>query len=236
MNCILVLPADAIDSNGSFTYTDRRAEHIREILKSQPGDKVVVGRLNGRLGHGTVLSIDKKEVVLKAIFDRDPPPPLPARLIVALPRPKSMRKVVHAATVMGVKQIHFIGTWRVEKSYWQTPWLEKPYLENLLMLGLEQAVDTIMPTIQCHHRFKPFVEDKLAAIIGKSAALVAHPKAETACPRGIDYPVTLIIGPEGGFIPYEVELLEKHGVKPVTIGERILRVEEAIPAILGRLF
>ena len=48
--------------------------------------------------------------------------------------------------------------------------------------------------------------------------------------------MTLAIGPEGGWIPYEVELLQKAGLQPVQLGQRILRVENAVPALLARLF
>jgi len=48
--------------------------------------------------------------------------------------------------------------------------------------------------------------------------------------------VTLVIGPEGGFIPAEVDLLSRSGCRPVNLGERILRVETAVAALTGRLF
>jgi RsmE family RNA methyltransferase len=57
-----------------------------------------------------------------------------------------------------------------------------------------------------------------------------------ACPHDVNCAVTLVIGPEGGFIPFEIELLEKNGFQAVTLGPRILRVENAIPALAGRLF
>jgi len=47
--------------------------------------------------------------------------------------------------------------------------------------------------------------------------------------------LALLIGPEGGFIPYEVELLEKNGCQSFSLGNRILRTETAISYILGRL-
>lgn len=48
--------------------------------------------------------------------------------------------------------------------------------------------------------------------------------------------MTLAIGPEGGWIPYEVELLAKAGLTPVQLGDRILRVETAVTAMLSRIF
>ena len=60
---------------------------------------------------------------------------------------------------------------------------------------------------------------------------------DSPCPVGpLSSPVTLAVGPEGGFIDYEIGKLCEAGFQPVTLGSRILRVETAIPVILGRLF
>ena len=52
---------------------------------------------------------------------------------------------------------------------------------------------------------------------------------------GIPFSITLAVGPEGGFIPSEVELRAAAGMKPVLLVSRILRVEAAVPALLARL-
>ena len=109
-------------------------------------------------------------------------------------------------------------------------------MSEQLILGLEQAKDTVLPEIHLRDRFKPFVEDEIATIIKGTSPLLAHPTADACCPFNVRKPVTLVVGPEGGFIPYEVELLQHYGFKAVTIGDRILRVEYAIPTIIGRLF
>jgi RsmE family RNA methyltransferase len=97
-------------------------------------------------------------------------------------------------------------------------------------------MDTILPEISFKRRFKPFVEDELAAVIKGTLPLLAHPGAAAPCPRNVPGPVTLCLGPEGGFTDYEVEMLEKHGMHPVNIGTRILRTEFAVCALLGKLF
>jgi 16S rRNA (uracil1498-N3)-methyltransferase len=105
-----------------------------------------------------------------------------------------------------------------------------------LILGLEQSRDTVMPEVKFKPRFKPFVEDELPAIMQKTLLLVAHPGAQEACPRGVRGPVTLAVGPEGGFVSYEIEKLVSLGFTPVSLGERVLNVETAVPALISHLF
>lgn len=72
-------------------------------------------------------------------------------------------------------------------------------------------------------RFKPFVEDRLRPSSKAILGLVGHPGHYPPCPRALSEPVTLAIGPEGGWIPYEIDLFGKAGLQPVQLGERILR-------------
>jgi RsmE family RNA methyltransferase len=173
---------------------------------------------------------------MKVCLDQLPPEPLPLTLIFALPRPKTLKKVIHAAVSMGVKKIFIIECWKVDKSYWSSPLLEPGGLDEHIILGLEQGRDTVWPEIQLRRRFKPFVEDELENLIGDSMALAAHPGDSKPCPALVNKAVTLCIGPEGGFTDYEVDMLQKHGFMTVMLGERIMRTEVAIPALIGRLF
>ena len=97
-------------------------------------------------------------------------------------------------------------------------------LEEQLLLGLEQAQDTLMPEIHLRKRFKPFVEDELGEIVkgspgtGGPSDYQRCPARSTAC-----QPVTLAIGPEGGFIPYEVRNCKSSGFESVHLGPRILQ-------------
>ena len=135
----------------------------------------------------------------------------------------------------GVAELHLINSYRVEKSYWQTPALELDTVREYLLLGLEQARATVLPAIHYHRRFKPFVEDQLPGMISDRQALLAHPGDYPPCPRELSKKTLLVIGPEGGFIPYEVEKLRVAGCAVVSLGPRILRVENAVTGILGRL-
>jgi RsmE family RNA methyltransferase len=137
---------------------------------------------------------------------------------------------------MGVKRIILLNSFRVEKSYWQSPVLSEEGIREQLIIGLEQAKDTVLPEVLLRPLFKPFVEDELPGLIEGTLPLVAHPIASSTCPREARQPVVLAIGPEGGFIPYEIEKFVSCGFLPVSMGERILTVESAVPALISKLF
>lgn len=172
---------------------------------------------------------------MEVALDEAPPAPLAVNLVLALPRPKVIKRVLLSVASLGVKRLYFINGFRVEKSYWQSPILSPAGIREALVLGLEQARDTRLPEVILRPLFKPFVEDELPTLIRGTLPLIAHPGASECCPHAAAQPVTLVIGPEGGFIPYELEKLVAVGCRPVQIGARILRVETAIPFILGRL-
>jgi 16S rRNA (uracil1498-N3)-methyltransferase len=235
MNLILLFESDFTEA-GHVVLTGRRVKHMMEVHKAKPDDTLRVGIVNGLVGTGTVLSIDVASCEMEVSCTDKPPKPLPCTLLLAMPRPKVLRRLIECVTVMGVKKIYIMETWRVEKGFWSSPFLAEKVLNEHCVLGLEQACDTIMPEIIIKRRFKPFVEDEVPAIIKNTRAIVAHPDAENPCPHDVKGPLTLAIGPEGGFIPFEVELLKKQGFEDVHFGKRILRVEQVVPAIMGRLF
>jgi len=232
---ILLLKPDQITQQ-TATIGGRQLEHLLTVQRAAVGDSVRVGEVNGLMGQGIIKALSAEQATLEVSLDTPPPSATPVRLILALPRPKMLRRTLQSVTAMGVKEIYLVNSSRVEKSFWQSPFLQPEALEEQMILGLEQARDTLMPKLYMRKRFKPFVEDELEDIIKGSRALVAHPVTEVPCPINCDSAVTLAIGPEGGFIPYEVELLSSIGFEAVHLGPRILRVEVAVPALISRLF
>lgn len=235
MNLILLYPHDFISAH-QVTLTDRRLNHIRQIHNAKPGDSLKVGLLDGSIGTGTITTLSDTQVTLDTHLHLPPPPPLPLTLVLALPRPKMFRRILQSVAALGVKELIILNSYRVDKSYWSTPWLENSKITEQFLLGLEQAVDTRLPRITLKKRFKPFVEDELPALASGQRALIAHPYEALPCPAPELTPTLLAIGPEGGFIPYEVAKLQEAGLTSIHIGQRILRVETAIPALLSRLF
>jgi 16S rRNA (uracil1498-N3)-methyltransferase len=236
MNLILLSKDDFVDGGERVRIGGRRLKHVVDVHRASPGDELFVGLLEGEIGKGRITGLTDEYLEMDVQFGLAPPPALPVALILALPRPKVLKRTLVTASSMGVKKIILINSYRVEKSFWQSPVLIKENIERQLVLGLEQARDTVMPEVIARPLFKPFIEDELPAVIKETNPLLAHPRASAPCPRGIGGRITLAIGPEGGFIPYEIEKFLGCGFLPVHMGERILSVESAVPALLSRLF
>ena len=231
MNLLLLRDEDFL-ADGTARLSGRRLLHAREVLQAAAGDVLRVGRLGGGVGKGLVLRLTEDELVLRCEL-LDPPPARPGvDLLLAIPRPKALRRILPAAASLGVDRIVLCNAARVEKSYFDSKVLAQ--VEELLVLGLEQARDTRLPQVLVRERFRPFVEDELDAVFAEGARLLAHPGAEREPPR-TEGRVVLAIGPEGGWVEFEVALLQARGFIPFQLGPRPLRVEVALPYALGAL-
>lgn len=234
MNIVLLDPRQTESPIWTIS-AKRQLEHLRTHVNVQVGDTLKVGIREGKRYLTEVLSVTEQQIQLQPIHEETVPKKLPVILIVAMPRPKVLRRLVMDSVTLGVEKIILLHSYRVDKSYWQTPFLQQ--LNQYIDLGLEQAGDTIAPKIEVYKRFKPFVEDILPTLIRADyPAYVAHPYVEMKMPAGIQQGCTVVIGPEGGFIPYEIDLLIKNGCQAVSLGNRIIRTETVIPYVLGRLF
>lgn len=232
---ILLFENDFIDGPDKVRIEGRRFKHVMEVHRAKVGDTLAVGLLNDRLGTGCITSVGDHAVEMTIDLAKPAPSPLSVTLLIALPRPKVLRRLIKSCCIMGVKKIVLMNAFRVEKSFWQTPFLSEEHINSQFVLGLEQAKDTIMPEVAFETRFKPFIEDRLPQLITGTTPLLAHPRAPEPCPRRIRGAVTLAIGPEGGFIPYEIDSLLSSGFRLVNIGERILNVETAVPFLVSRV-
>jgi 16S rRNA (uracil1498-N3)-methyltransferase len=235
MNLILLFKEDFMEEN-RVRLTGRRHRHIFSVLGAKIGDELCVGLLNDKVGTGKVVMIDAVSVDLEVELTGVPAMPLPMTLILALPRPQALKRTLICASTLGIKHIVILNCHRVEKSLWQSTTLHENSIRDHLILGLEQAKDTILPNVTLRKLFKIFVEDELPELIKGTIPFVAHPGATHPCPVGVKQPVTFFIGPEGGFIDYEVDKLKKLGFTDVDLGERILKVESVLPFVAGKMF
>lgn len=242
MNLLLVEASEI--RKGRVRLTDRRAEHLLRVLRVETGRTVRIGRIGGAAGEGRVVAVDGDAVEIEVDLEGEPAPRPSIDLVVALPRPQALKRILQYAAAMRVGRIDFINAWRVEKSFFQSPLLEPAALRRHLLLGAEQGATTWLPEVRFERRFVASVK-RLAETPEnprqRPLRLLAHPEAadpiETVLPS-LGEPerrVELALGPEGGWIDREVDTFRQAGFHPVTLGPWILRVETALAAALAQL-
>lgn len=236
MNLLLLFEEDRVGGD-VFRIGGARAEHVRNVLGAATGDELVVGLHEGPIGRGRV---EKTEPELTIACDlREPAPARPlVDVVVAIPRPKSLVRLLREVTTLGADRIVLFRSWRVEKSYLDAPILSAERYRPIVLDGMSQAMTTREPQVTIEPLFKPFVEDRLGPMSEGTLRLLAHPRAVRSTAELSIAPsdrITVVIGPEGGLIPYEIESLERAGFLPISMGARILRVETAAVALLAQL-
>lgn len=232
MNIVLLDAGDWSDE-GVAVVRDRRATHIRDVLRAQVGDRLRVGLLGGACGQGVIEAMEPGGVRLRVVLNAAPPARHCFDIVLALPRPKMLRRMLRQCAEFGVNHLHLIHSARVEKSYWQSPLLQTERLTEALLAGLERSRDTITPQVHLHRRFRPFVEDELPKLCAGRPCWIADIDAPIGLAEVPTGPAVVMIGPEGGFVPFEVQLAEAVQAQRVSLGERILSVDTALVTVLA---
>lgn len=236
MNLIILQPDD-FRADGLAVLSDGRARHIRTVLKAEPGKILRVGLLNGSFGTGTVLAVEQHEVCLQCVVEETAPSKPRIDLLLAMPRPKVMKRLWAQLTALGVGQIVLVNADKVERYYFDSHVLDPDFYNERLIEGLQQARCTHLPEVLIRRRFKPFVEDELDDLFSGHVKLLADPAGEQRLGdfKLDDKRVLLAIGPEGGWTTYERDMLQEHGFKLFGMGSRILRTDTACVGLLSTL-
>lgn len=240
MNLLIFKASQYVKDTSNIEITGRQHIHLSQTLKKVVGDTVKIGELNGNIGTGTLILSTQDKTILSVVLDQNALAPLPLDIILALPRPQMIKRILQTSACMGVANIHLIQTQKVEKNYWQSPAVTDESIEEHLLLGLEQAGSTFKPKVYKHKNINLFFKQDLPTITKQcDTALIAHLCETRRCPSFVDNPntkVVLAIGPEGGFTQEEVDTFTNAQFDTIQLGRRVLRVETAVTALISKLF
>ena len=177
MNLILLQPTE-LDGEGTVRLTDARGAHIATVLNAVPGQHVRIGLVDGPFGTGTVTAVEPSQVSMRCEFEAATPSRPRLDLLLALPRPKVMRRLWSQLAALGVGQVILTNAARVERDYFGAHVVDPAVFTPLLIEGLQQARDTRLPVVSIHRRLKVLVEDDLDALFpaGVRAGRAAGPR------------------------------------------------------------
>ncbi len=240
MNRILMQPEEWNSETDVVLLNDVRAEHMRRVLKVQPGQQVRVGLLNGPTGCAEVLEAGPDGVRLRCLWENTVPNVPRVDLLLAAPRPKVLKRLWAQLAAIGAGRIYITNAEKVERNYFDTHVLEDAFIRAQLIEGLQQCGDTRLPQVSVHRRLKVLLEDELGGAEDTRLRLIADPGAERRIGGAVmsRHPerVLLAVGPEGGWTAYERALFEKHGFASVSTGARILRSDTACIALMAVVY
>jgi RsmE family RNA methyltransferase len=234
---LILLEQHELTNAGMVELSDRRAEHIRNVLHAGLGTSIRAGVINGPRGQATIVELSADRVVLRCAFDESAPPAPKVDLLLALPRPKVMRRLWAQLAAMGVGRIILTNASKVERVYFDTHVLQPETYRPLMIEGLQQSQDTQIPEVTIRKQLKILVEDELDILFPYGGRLLADPAAQNRI-RDLIFAdpgmrVLVAVGPEGGWTDYELDLLNRHGFRPVSMGQRTLRADTACIAVLA---
>jgi RsmE family RNA methyltransferase len=236
MNRIL-FQADEVAAGGHVVLTDDRADHILTVLRSALHDTIRVGILNGPCGDGEIVALREDAVELACQFEATPPELPPIDLLLAMPRPKVMKRLWAPLASLGLGRIIITNAARVERNYFDTHWLDQRHYEPLLVEGLQQAGTTRLPGVTVTRRFRPLIEDQLDELCPDTKRLAAHPRDAAPLADELaanpEQRLLLAVGPEGGWVPFELELMRNAGFRTVSLPFGALRADVACISLIA---
>lgn len=222
--------------------SEKASEHVRKILKLEVGSLLKVGSTSGFSGIAEIIACDGSQPVLVEIREiKVEQESSGICLILALPRPQALKKILEMASPLNISKIYLINSSKVEKSYFSSNILLDENLKHYLELGIEQSLDVFLPKVRIYKSFKLFLQEFEKINLNKDLLkLIAHPYSQKAF---ADYHNNLLglgekqsilaIGPEGGWSDYELNHFKEIGFYDFSLGKRILRVEQAVSSICG---
>ena len=234
---IIILRQEELTEDGRVFLSDRRAKHIVSVLRGKPGQSVRIGILNGLIGTGVIDEITTTVVNLNCSFNESPRSSAGIDLILAMPRPLVMKRLLAPLASLGVRRIFLTNAAKVERDYYGTHWLRTEHYEPLLIEGLEQTGDTRLPRVTIIRRLKPFVEDRMGELFPSGTRILAHPsRDDNTCDTPVcTAPIVLALGPDGGWTPYETDMFDRNGFVRMSLGSRTLRTDVACIALISVL-
>lgn len=250
MNLVLVEARELLagdgDGDGAWrvVLADGRATHLVDVLRVACGSVVRVGIVEGPMGLATVVDVaagPRVTLDLSGLRDAPTPPRPRVDLMLCLPRPKVLARLLSPLAQLGIGRLLLTGAYRVEKPYFDAHILRPEEHRPLLVEGLAQAKDTRVPEVSVHRSFRWLVRTELASLAREPARRVyADPGASTTLREALrdatpDHTVLLAVGPEGGFTDGERSELEAHGFVGIGLGTRTLRTDVATIALLSQV-
>lgn len=221
---------------GLVTLPPDESHHLARVLRVAPGQPLSLFDGKGTRAEAVVDTVSRQAVCARILsLETVPPPPVELTLIQALPKPDRFEMVLQKATELGVRKIlPVISACTVNRP--RDPDKAIRRWHSILLNAAQQCATAWLPELYPPQAWLGALDSLRQtdlAVIGslQPEALPFRETLRQATATGPLRSAALLIGPEGDFLPEEIEQAVHAGAKPVTFGPQILRTETA--AIFG---
>jgi 16S rRNA (uracil1498-N3)-methyltransferase len=227
-------------SDNIINISGEDVKHIKKVLRLMPGDNLILCDGKGNDYMVRIEKIDQDHINTKIVTSKpnETEPPIVVTLFQGLPKSDKMDLIIQKTIELGINRIVPIITERTvvkfdnrkdidnKISRWQRISTEAAKQSNRgIVPKIEEPLlfeDALEVSKTCDLRIIPYENEK----IGTLKNIISD--------RNINN-IAVFIGPEGGFSENEINKSIISGIKPVTLGPRILRTETAGIAVLSIL-
>jgi len=240
---LFILTEDDRAEGDVFVVGGDRLRHVVGVLRASVGDRLEVGLVDGPVGEAIVRAIEKERIVLECEWfgDVDDAGPV-IDIVCALPRPQTFKKVLQVSATMGARRVHFVSANRVEKCFFSASVVQPERIRYYLEKGLSQGKRTRLPKVSINPRFRCFFEEVFPRLESEEEGRFVKLVADVECERYLNGSllegaerIIIAIGPEGGWVPFELEIMRSQGFEKFKLGDWPLRVENALVASLAQV-
>lgn len=215
--------------------TGPEARHAVTVSRVRPGEKLRVGNGRGLVVEGEVLEASGDRLVLTVLgVTEHPAPDRRLVLVQALAKGDRDELAVQAATELGVDEV---VPWAAGRSIsrWEGAKVAKGVARwaAIVREATKQSIRPWSPPVSTVVSTADLVKRA-----GSARVLVLEPTASITLAEvdlGDALDVVIVVGPEGGVTPHEIETLEAAGATAVKLGDSVLRTSTAGPAALAVL-
>jgi len=203
------------------------ARHLVQVLRLGPGDDVRVFDGHGREHEARVEHVARGRASLRVgpAVPAAPEAAVAVTLAAALIKGDRFDDVVRDATMLGVAAIRPIVTARTEIAARRgDPDRRVERWRRIAISSAKQCGRAVVPDILSPASFADALRD-----LPRPLLLAVEPSAADGgrIPDGVPQAASLLIGPEGGWAPEELDAARAAGACPVSFGRRTLRADAA---------
>lgn len=221
-----------------FQLDSRGHKHIFTVLRSKPGDRVILFNGSGYEFTGIVESINKKYTMIRITdsFPKHSESPLKIHLAQAISKSDSMDFAIQKSTELGVSDITPIQTdfcgfklsaERLGKKF--------QHWQQVAISACEQCQRSTIPKVHQPTHFNDWLKNTNADLKLVFDTHGDYHKSLQPSASAKPLSIALIIGPEGGFSEKELKAAKEYAYQETSLGPRILRTETAPIAAISIL-